>query len=273
MEVSPTEIDVLHVDDEPELADLVAIFLEREDDRIAVHTATTPETGLKILNSTDIDCIVSDYDMPERNGIELLQDVREDYPNLPFILYTGKGSEELASRAISNGVTDYLQKCNGTEQYVLLANRIDNAVSKYQAERYANFINSRYQALFQQAEVAIGWIEFVGEEPIIRDANPAFEDLFCCDEEPIIGEPMDKFVTVEEGKSVAKELNHRVRNGELISREVTRTATDGTRTFQTQVIPSPTTGDGEMNNAFVLYAPPDGPHSSNERRMPDSSQS
>lgn len=273
MEVSPTEIDVLHVDDEPNLADLVATFLEREDDRITVHTATTPKVGLKVLKTSDIDCIVSDYDMPERNGIELLQTVREDYPNLPFILYTGKGSEEIAGKAISNGVTDYLQKCSGTEQYALLANRIDNAVSQYKTERYADFINGRYQALFQQAEVAIGWVEFVGEDPIIRDANPAFEELFCGDEDTVVGEPIDKFVTAEERKSVVKELDHRVRNGELISREVTGAATDGTRTLRAQVIPGPTPDGGELNNAFVLYAPSKGTRSHSESGRPDSSQS
>jgi signal transduction histidine kinase len=61
--------------------------------------------------------------------------VRADYPDLPFILYTGRGSEEVASEAISAGATDYLQKQSGTEQCELLANRIRNAVGRYNTEQ------------------------------------------------------------------------------------------------------------------------------------------
>lgn len=68
--------------------------------------------------------------MPGQNGIEFLETDREEYPNLPFILYTGKGSEEVASDAISAGATDYLQKGSGTDQYQLLANRTPNAVGQ-----------------------------------------------------------------------------------------------------------------------------------------------
>lgn len=114
-------IQVLHVDDEPNLADLAATFLEREDDRLDVRTVLTPDDGWEILADVDIDCIVSDYEMPGQDGIEFLKAVREEYPDLPFILYTGKGSEDVASDAISAGVTDYLQKESGTDQYAILA--------------------------------------------------------------------------------------------------------------------------------------------------------
>lgn len=127
-------IRVLHVDDEPSFSDLVATFLEREDDRITVHTATRADEGRKMLSNHEIDCIVSDHDMPGQNGIEFLETVREEYPDLPFILYTGKGSEEVASEAISKGVSDYLQKGSDTDQYTVLANRIINLVTQYRAE-------------------------------------------------------------------------------------------------------------------------------------------
>jgi PAS domain S-box-containing protein len=130
------EICVLHVDDEPDLATMVATFLEREDDRITVRTATSAGEGLDLLADHDVDCIVSDYDMPGQSGVEFLESVRGEYPDLPFILYTGKGSEEVASDAVSAGVTDYLQKGFGTEQYELLANRVANAVTEYRTRRF-----------------------------------------------------------------------------------------------------------------------------------------
>jgi PAS domain S-box-containing protein len=122
-------IRVLHVDDDSALAETAAAFVERASDRIEVETVHRAAAALDRLRASDVDCVVSDYDMPRCNGIELLEAVREAYPDLPFILFTGKGSEEAASDAISAGVTDYLQKERGTDQYEILAHRITNAVT------------------------------------------------------------------------------------------------------------------------------------------------
>ena len=122
-------IVVLHVDDEPDFAELAAQFLERADDRLEVITETSADAGLERLDDgADVDCIVSDYDMPKLNGLDFLERVRERDPDRPFILFTGKGSEEVASEALSKGATDYLQKKPGREQYEILANRVLNYV-------------------------------------------------------------------------------------------------------------------------------------------------
>jgi PAS domain S-box-containing protein len=127
------QVRVLHVDDDGEFTEMAGTLLEREDDDFTVETAASASEGLARLAETAFDCVVSDYDMPETNGIEFLEAVRAAYPELPFVLYTGKGSEEIASDAISSGVTDYLQKSGGTNQYTVLANRISNAVEAYRA--------------------------------------------------------------------------------------------------------------------------------------------
>jgi PAS domain S-box-containing protein len=134
---SVAPVRVLHVDDEQDFADVTAEFLEREDERLRVETATSTADGLDRLADSEFDCIVSDYDMPGQNGIDFLRAVREDSPNLPFILFTGKGSEAVASDALSAGATDYLQKGRGTDQYELLTNRITNAVEQYRATQRA----------------------------------------------------------------------------------------------------------------------------------------
>ena len=93
-------IRVLHVDDEPGFADLVATMLEREDEALAVETETTPAAGVARLDEAEFDCVISDYEMPETNGIGFLERVRKTRPKLRFILLTGQGSEGVASEAI-----------------------------------------------------------------------------------------------------------------------------------------------------------------------------
>jgi PAS domain S-box-containing protein len=136
---------VLHVDDEASLVDLASTFLEREG--LTVETATDAERGLELLDDRSIEAIVSDYDMPGTDGLEFLAAVREDHPDLPFILFTGKGSEEIASEAISRGVTDYLQKEIGTDQYAVLANRIQESVRRYRAEAELAEARRRHETL------------------------------------------------------------------------------------------------------------------------------
>ncbi|WP_435095991.1 PAS domain-containing protein [Halorubrum sp. N11] len=125
---------LLCVDDEADFLDLTATYLQRKLPTATVHTATRVADAREIIETEPIVCVVSDYEMPEQNGLEFLHTVRETHSDLPFILFTGKGSEEIASEAISAGVTDYLQK-RGTEQYDRLATRIRHAVAEYQTKR------------------------------------------------------------------------------------------------------------------------------------------
>jgi len=140
-------VNVLHVDDKPDFLEMASSFLERELDDSVVHTATDAATALDRLADTRVDCVVSDYKMPDMDGLELLQRVREREPDVPFILFTGKGSEEIASEAISKGVTDYLQKGTDVDQYTVLANRIENAVGRHTAERAHAEMARRYATL------------------------------------------------------------------------------------------------------------------------------
>jgi PAS domain S-box-containing protein len=140
-------VKVLHVDDDSLFTDVAAELLKREDDRIEMVCETNVSDALHRLEKDQIDCIVSDYDMPGRNGIEFLETVRERYTKLPFILFTGKGSEEVASEAISAGVSEYLQKESATEQYMILGNRITNAVEKYRTERELSETNQALQTI------------------------------------------------------------------------------------------------------------------------------
>jgi len=152
---SPEPIHILHVDDEPDFTDLAATYLQREDDRFSVHTERSASDGLDRLADERFDCIISDYDMPGRDGIEFLEAVRDDHPELPFILFTGRGSEEVASEAISTGVTDYLQKDTGTEQYAILRNRVVNAVDRHRVDRERQRMRERMELALEVTDSVI----------------------------------------------------------------------------------------------------------------------
>lgn len=127
------DILVLHVDDDPAIRDLTAEFLEEVDDAITVKSESDPTNVPARLDTEPIDCVVSDFNMPECTGLELCTAVRNEHPWLPFILFTSERGEELAEDALATGATDFVQKATGTHHYTVLANRITIAVTRHRA--------------------------------------------------------------------------------------------------------------------------------------------
>ncbi|WP_407066967.1 response regulator [Haloarcula brevis] len=250
----PEPIAVLHVDDDPDFAELAATLLERQDDRLTVVRADSTGDGQEVLAERPVDCVVSDYDMPRRNGIEFLQAIREQHPDLPFILFTGKGSEEIASEAISAGVTDYLQKGSDVERYELLANRVTNAVAQNRAQQRALETTQRYETLFTHTTNAIASVELRNGDPIIQSVNPAFEATFVPPGTDVAGRNLDRVITATDAqREQAERITSRAETGDITTTEVTRQTVDGPRTFQLQSVPiNPDDADG-FCSAFAVY--------------------
>lgn len=130
-------IELLLVDDDPQDLHAAEMFLKRRPEQFSIEMASGGEAGLQVLGSeSSIDCVVSDFRMPGMDGIELLRTIREQRPDVPFILYTGKGSEDVMRRAILDDVTDYVEKGVGTEQYDTLAERINKAIQQPAGRRH-----------------------------------------------------------------------------------------------------------------------------------------
>lgn len=126
---------LLCVDDEPSLLEICRIFLEK-DGEFAVTTASSGTEALDILQKKSFDAIVSDYQMPGMDGIDLLTSVRAGYNGLPFILFTGRGREEVVIAAINNGADFYLQKGGDPRaQFAELAHKIRQAIGRIHAEK------------------------------------------------------------------------------------------------------------------------------------------
>ncbi|EMA07767.1 PAS domain S-box-containing protein [Haloarcula vallismortis] len=163
-------VRVLYVGTDADDIEALSAALERENDRFIVETARTIDETVAMLAADAVDCLVSDYDLSGSNGIELLETVRDEYSTLPFIIYTAKGSEAVASEAISAGVTDYLRKEPGNEQYAELANRIMDAVDHSCSQRA---VSERNRAL-QSYERMVNSMQ---EAACIYDAEGRFETV------------------------------------------------------------------------------------------------
>ena len=205
----PETISVLHVDDDPSFGELVRTFLEREDACFTIDTANNPDDAIDRIGDNRYECIVSDYDMPEQTGIELLEVIREEHPDLPFILYTGKGSEEIASDAISAGVTDYLQKEAGTSQYTVLANRIKNAVEQHRTRIDLTEREERLNLFFEQSP--LGVIEW-DERFRINRMNDAAEEILGFDYQRLVGESWGMIVPERDREAVQEVVSELLEN-------------------------------------------------------------
>jgi PAS domain S-box-containing protein len=125
---------LLYVDDEPDLLELAKLFLEQSPD-FHVDTRTSAHEALASLQTGSYDAIIADYQMPEMDGIAFLKAVRATFGNIPFILFTGRGREEVVIDAINNGVDFYLQKGGDVKaQFAELSHKVRQSVARWRAE-------------------------------------------------------------------------------------------------------------------------------------------
>jgi PAS domain S-box-containing protein len=252
MSIAPQQqIQVLHVDDEPDFADLTATFLERESDRFAVETATSADEGLETISDRPPDCIVSDYNMPGKDGLEFLQAVRDEYPDLPFILFTGKGSEEVASDVLTAGATDYIQKQSGTEQYELLANRIENTVTQYRSENRLREMREEYAAIFENAQNALLLVQVEDDGFRYQQCNPRAVELIGRDKAEIVGNTPHEALGSENGTKVVGAYRTCIERREPVAYTITLDLPMGEVIRECEV--APVSSNGEIQQLVVEF--------------------
>ncbi len=169
-----TPLKVLYVDDEPELLEIGKIFLERGGD-YSVTTCEGAGEAMKRISGEAFDVIVSDYMMPECDGIRFLKYLRKHGEETPFIIFTGKGREEVVIEAFENGADFYIQKGGDPRaQFAELRKKIEYAASRRRSERALRESEAYYRTIFANTGTASAILE---EDTTISLVNDEFANL------------------------------------------------------------------------------------------------
>ncbi|MFA5222309.1 MAG: PAS domain S-box protein, partial [Methanoregula sp.] len=229
-------IPVLYVDDESSLLDVGKQFLEMTGE-FSVTTALSASDALDRMKSTQIQAIVSDYQMPGINGIEFLKLVRSTDKLIPFIIFTGKGREEIAIEAFENGADFYLQKGGDPKaQFAELSLKIRTAVEKRTTE----------QALREQREemkmffvVSLDFYAIMTTAGLFVQLNPEWERLLGYPLQELIGKSALEFVHPDDLLSTTAAMEELAKNRPVLNLVNRYRCRDGTyRWLEWRIYPS-----------------------------------
>jgi DNA-binding response OmpR family regulator len=126
---------ILHVDDDASFLKISKMILELEN-KFVIDTATSVDEAFCKLKTQPYDAVICDYDMPMKNGLDFLKELREQKNEITFIIFTGRGREEVAIRALNLGADYYTNKSGSPEAvYCELANAIRKNVARKKETR------------------------------------------------------------------------------------------------------------------------------------------
>ncbi|MFQ5981447.1 MAG: PAS domain S-box protein [Candidatus Heimdallarchaeota archaeon] len=212
---------ILLIDDDEDQLLLAKNFLAKEDPTFEVITARSAQMALQTLEQALIDAVVVDYSMPDMDGIEFLQKLRLEGNWVPFIMFTGRGHEKVAIRALNLGANYYLTKSVNLEQvYHELAEIIRNLIQKKQDEeeerlRGENALRESEKNYLSTSLDSIedGYYE-VDLTGKITFFNNSARRIFGYAAEEMLGLDYRKYMDGETAKSVFQTFNRVYRTGE-----------------------------------------------------------
>lgn len=150
---------ILLVDDNDIDRELIRLKLSRATSEYELLESDSAEEALRFLENNEIDCILSDFQMPIMDGLQFLSTLRRKNNNIPFIFLTGQGSEEVAAEALREGAEDYFTKEESFAHYQRLINSIARVIENHRTLRQKHAMEderhkraAEMQALFNLSE-------------------------------------------------------------------------------------------------------------------------
>jgi PAS domain S-box-containing protein len=160
---------ILYVDDDVVLLDVAEDFLNEYDD-FDLAVASSVDEARKAMQLNDFDVIISDCQMPNQDGIQFLKELRAEGNAIPFILFTGKGREEVVIEALNSGATFYLQKGGDpVAQFAELAHKIRISVERKAAEEKILSTNLELEAALSAAQLGNWKLDFLRGSFVVND--------------------------------------------------------------------------------------------------------
>ncbi len=207
-------IRVLHVDDDKNDLELAKYNLGKLTKNLEIEWSVSAKEALEKLEGETYHCIVSDYRMPDMDGIDLLKKLREGGSETPFIFFTGQGTEEIAAEALRSGANDYFVREVGFASYERLAFGIQRAVEELERERRHQEAEAalreseeRYRMLFESSKDTV---YTTTSEGLLIDMNQSGAELF--------GHPIEELVQMNVGELYA-DLEDRLEFKERIEKD------------------------------------------------------
>jgi CheY-like chemotaxis protein/anti-sigma regulatory factor (Ser/Thr protein kinase) len=154
---------ILVVDDSPVDRKLIEGLLKPKLDWI-VEFAENGAQGLELIDSIFPDVVITDLQMPEMDGIELCSQAKSRFPQVPIILITGKGSEELAMKALGAGATSYVPKSALSSSLLETVEQVISLSHQFKSQDFLrkHNISTRYQFVIDNNPQLIAeMVEFV----------------------------------------------------------------------------------------------------------------
>jgi len=156
-------IRAIVVDDEPSLLEIAKRFLEKQGG-FEIDTASTAQEAFTLLKGGVYDAVVSDYRMSDMDGLQFLKTLRDRGNEIPFILFTGHGREEVAMVALNSGADFYLQKQGDPRtQFAELKNMMTVSVQRREADVKLRVSEENYRHLLESSPALICRLSPTGE--------------------------------------------------------------------------------------------------------------